>query len=115
PSRAGLLAAAIVLVDGGPGAALGLLVGNAAILVAFLDMLGLALLLVGIGTLVALGHVGLLKKKTGRGAGGTRASIGMKIGAGNRKNRSVTLYHHVRLTRAGPCRRTGIGAAGCPL
>src|SRR5690606_5999394 len=42
---AGLLAAAIVLVDGGPGTAFGLLVAHALFLVAFLDMLGLALLL----------------------------------------------------------------------
>ena len=46
--RAGLVAATAFLVDGGPGTALGFLLGNAAILVAFLDMLGLAFLLFGI-------------------------------------------------------------------
>jgi hypothetical protein len=47
--RAGFLAAAAFLVDGGPGPALGFLVGNATILVAFFDMLCLTLLLIGIG------------------------------------------------------------------
>src|SRR5690606_30445254 len=55
-ARAGLLAAARFLVHRRPGAALGLLVADAAILIAFLDMFGLALLLVGIAALVAAGH-----------------------------------------------------------
>src|SRR5690348_15902091 len=52
----GLLAAAVVLVHGRPGPALGLLVGDAALLVALGDMIGLALLLVGVFRLVATGH-----------------------------------------------------------
>jgi hypothetical protein len=46
---AGLLAATTLLVDGGPSATLGFFLGNATIFVAFLDVLGLAFLLVGIG------------------------------------------------------------------
>src|SRR6185503_7459991 len=53
----GVLAALVVLVDGGPGPALGFLPGNPALLVALLDVVGLALLLVGV--LVA-GHVVVL-------------------------------------------------------
>ena len=45
---AGLLAAAIIFVDGCPGPALGLLLRNPALLVALGYMVGLALLLVGI-------------------------------------------------------------------
>src|SRR5690606_37870091 len=55
---AGLLAAAILLVDRRPCAALGLLVRHPALFVAFLDVLGLALLLVGVGGLVSLAHGG---------------------------------------------------------
>jgi hypothetical protein len=55
-SRAGLVAAARLLVHRCPGTAFGLFVADTAILIAFLDMLGLALLLVGIFILVALGH-----------------------------------------------------------
>ncbi len=50
-SGTALLAAAILLVDGGPGPTLGFLLGYATALVGFLDMLGLALLLVSIGGL----------------------------------------------------------------
>jgi hypothetical protein len=46
---AGLLAATTLLVDGGPSKTLGFFLGNATIFVAFLDVLGLAFLLVGIG------------------------------------------------------------------
>ena len=53
---AGLLAAAVVLVDGCPGPALGLLLGHAALLVAFGDVIGLAFLLVGVFGLVAARH-----------------------------------------------------------
>src|SRR5690606_2786947 len=53
---AGLLAAALVLVDGGPGAAFGLFLLHAALLVAFLDVLGLAFLLRRVFGLVALRH-----------------------------------------------------------
>src|SRR5437762_13620779 len=53
---AGLLAAAVVLVDRRPGPPLGLLLGDAALFVAFGDVVGLALLLVGVLRLVALGH-----------------------------------------------------------
>src|SRR5262249_22585960 len=51
-----LLAAGIVLVDRGPGAPLGFLLADALLLVTFLDVLGLALLLVGVFRLAALGH-----------------------------------------------------------
>jgi len=40
------LAAAIILFDGGPGASLRLLLGNAALLIAFGDMISLTFLLV---------------------------------------------------------------------
>src|SRR5262249_43776554 len=53
---AALLAAVILLVDGGPGAALRLLFGNATLFVAFLNVLGLTLLLVGIAGFVAPRH-----------------------------------------------------------
>jgi hypothetical protein len=49
-----LLAAARLLVDGRPGATLGFLVAGPALLVALLDMLGLALLLVRVAALVRL-------------------------------------------------------------
>src|SRR5689334_10680856 len=45
---AGLLAAAIVLVHGRPGPALGFLLGDATLLIALGDVIGLALLLVGV-------------------------------------------------------------------
>jgi hypothetical protein len=45
---AGLLAAAIIFVDGCPGPALGLLLRNSTLLIALGYMVGLALLLVGI-------------------------------------------------------------------
>jgi hypothetical protein len=45
---AGLLAAAVHGVDGSPGAPLGLFFGQSASFVAFLDVLGLTLLLVGV-------------------------------------------------------------------
>ena len=47
-ARAALLAAAGFLVHRGPGAPLGLVRGDAALLVAFLDVLGLPFLLVGV-------------------------------------------------------------------
>jgi hypothetical protein len=53
---AGFLAAAAFLVDRRPGAAFGLLLGDAAVLIAFLDMFGLALLFVGVAALVAARH-----------------------------------------------------------
>ncbi len=53
---AGFLAATALLVDGSPGAGLGLLLGNATVFVAFLNVLSLALLFVGIGGFVTLGH-----------------------------------------------------------
>src|SRR3569623_939955 len=59
-ARAGLLAAAALLVDRRPGAALGLLLRDAAVLIALLDMLGLALLLVGVAAHVAARHGTLL-------------------------------------------------------
>src|SRR5687768_16732948 len=55
-ARAGQIAAARFLVDGRPGAPFGVRLGNALLLIAFLDVLGLALLLVGVGALVAAGH-----------------------------------------------------------
>src|SRR4051794_6008088 len=57
-TRAGFLAAPVVLVDGRPGAALGLLLGDAALLVALGDMVGLPLLLVGVFGFVAARHRG---------------------------------------------------------
>src|SRR5581483_7536841 len=59
-ARAALLAAAGLLVDRGPGAPLGLAPADAALLVAFLDVLGLALLLAGIARLIPAGHAHLL-------------------------------------------------------
>src|SRR5688572_2775067 len=53
---AGLLPAVVDLVHRRPGAALGLVVGHAAALVALLDVLGLAFLLVGILRLVSTWH-----------------------------------------------------------
>jgi len=55
-----LLAAAIILVHRRPGAPFGLLPGDAALLIALGDMVGLALLLVGIFTFIASGHLLLL-------------------------------------------------------
>jgi len=46
PAR--LFAAAVILVDRGPGAAFGFLLAHALLLVAFGDMVGLALLLGGV-------------------------------------------------------------------
>jgi Ca-activated chloride channel homolog len=59
--RAGLLGAAVLLVDGGPGAPLGLFLADAALLVAFLYVFGLAFLLAAVGGFIAPGHVDLLK------------------------------------------------------
>src|SRR3569623_2408073 len=59
-ARAGLHAAAALLADRRPGAALGRLLRDAAGLIALLDMLGLALLLVGVAALVAARHGTLL-------------------------------------------------------
>ena len=53
---AGALSAAIVFVDGRPGATFGLLLRNAAAFVALLDMLRLPFLLVGVFRLVAAWH-----------------------------------------------------------
>ena len=53
---AALLAAAVLLVDGRPGPRLGFVLGDAPLLVALLDVLGLALLLVGVRRLVAARH-----------------------------------------------------------
>jgi len=55
-ARAALLAAARFLVDGCPGSPGGFLGGDAALLVAFFDVLGLAFLLAGVGALIASGH-----------------------------------------------------------
>src|SRR5690606_33452134 len=51
-----LLAAAVVLVHGGPGAPLGLVLGYAALLIPLSDMIGLALLLAGIFGFFAAWH-----------------------------------------------------------
>src|SRR5436190_21748940 len=48
PRAAGLLAAAVVLVDRRPGPAFGLLLGDSLLLVAFGDLVGRARLLVGV-------------------------------------------------------------------
>src|SRR3984885_1444907 len=53
---AGLLSTAVVLVDRGPGATFGLLLRNAAALVALLDMLRFPVLLVGVFRLVSPRH-----------------------------------------------------------
>src|SRR5437868_5052932 len=58
-----LLAAPGLLVHRRPGARLGLVVGHAAGLVALLDVLGLAFLLVRIGRLVTAGHGALREWK----------------------------------------------------
>lgn len=56
----GFVAAAAFLVDSRPGTPFGFLLGDAAILVALLDMLGLAFLLVGIVGFVTFRHFCLL-------------------------------------------------------
>jgi len=53
---AGILAAAVILVDGRPGPAFGLLVRNALILVALRDVLGLAFLLFRVLGFVSARH-----------------------------------------------------------
>jgi hypothetical protein len=53
---AGALSAAVVFVDGRPGATLGFLLGNAAAFVALLDMLRFPFLLVGVFRLFAAWH-----------------------------------------------------------
>jgi hypothetical protein len=58
---AGLLSAASHIVDGGPGTALGFVLADTALLIAFLDVLGLAFLLAGVFRLVATGHGYLLR------------------------------------------------------
>src|SRR6266481_8138579 len=55
-ARAALVAAAGLLVDGRPCAPLGFLPADAAMLVAFLDVFGLAFLLVGVAGFVAARH-----------------------------------------------------------
>ena len=60
PSGASFLAAAIIFVNCSPGPALGLVVGYTLIFVAILDVFGLALLFVGVGIFIALGHFALL-------------------------------------------------------
>jgi len=60
PAGAGLVAAARFLVHRRPSAALSFFVADAAILIAFLDMRGLALLLIGIFVLVTPWHSALL-------------------------------------------------------
>src|SRR5436190_22318147 len=55
-SGATLLAAVGFLVDGGPGSALGFILGDAALFVTFLDMFGHSLLLAGITRFVSTGH-----------------------------------------------------------
>src|SRR5579863_10646122 len=57
---AGFLAAAVVLVDRGPGAALGLFLRYALVFVAFGNVVRLTLLLVGVFGFVAAGHGNLL-------------------------------------------------------
>lgn len=57
PARAALLTAVILLVDGGPCPALGFVLRNTALLVAFLDLRGLALLLAGVAGFVTTRHV----------------------------------------------------------
>src|SRR4029077_7979791 len=53
-----LLPAVGLFVYGRPGAPFGLLLRNAAVLIAFLDVFGLAFLLVGVTRFVAAGHRG---------------------------------------------------------
>jgi hypothetical protein len=69
-SGATLLAAVGLLVHGRPGTPLGFLFGNAAMLVAFLDVLGLALLLICITGLIAAWHRNLLSGFTSNRHGG---------------------------------------------
>jgi hypothetical protein len=57
---AGLFAAFVDLVDGRPGPAFGLAAREAALLITFLDVLGLTFFLVGIFRFVAAGHENLL-------------------------------------------------------
>src|SRR5258708_2726969 len=59
PAGSALLAAMGFLVDGRPGSAFRLVLGNTALLIAFFDVLGHSLLFVGIARLVATRHDGL--------------------------------------------------------
>src|SRR5690606_35094004 len=86
---AGFVATAIVLVDRGPGATLGFIGRDAPLFIALLDMLGLALLLVGIGGFVTLGHGSSPCMKRGRHGWDKGSAAISSAGAGNRKNRSV--------------------------
>lgn len=52
----GLLTAAVIFVDGRPGTALGFIFGNAAVFVAFGDVVGFAILLVSVLGFVTTGH-----------------------------------------------------------
>ncbi|MBR0806818.1 hypothetical protein JQ636_25035 [Bradyrhizobium japonicum] len=54
--RTTFLTAVSFFIDRGPGAPFGFLARYSAVLIAFLDMFGLTLLLVGITGLVATGH-----------------------------------------------------------
>src|SRR5271165_4702091 len=54
------LPAAVVLVDGGPGSSFGLLLRNAATLIAFRNVVGFALLLIRVFRFVAAWHACLL-------------------------------------------------------
>src|SRR5690606_1154958 len=68
-ARARLVAAAALLVDGRPRAGLGGFLRSSAFLVAFGDVLGLALLLVGVLVLVSSGHLATpLRPSVGTGA-----------------------------------------------
>lgn len=56
PARTGFFSTPVLLVDGRPCAFLGFFPGNAIVAVAFLDVLGLALLLVGVSGFVSSWH-----------------------------------------------------------
>src|SRR6266478_7689678 len=79
-TRAALVAAAGLLVDGRPCAPLGFLLADAAMLVSFLDVFGLAFLLVGVAGFIAARHgclpsmVRLPKLETRKRRGGFRQS-----------------------------------------
>jgi hypothetical protein len=64
---AALLAAVGLLVDGRPSSTLSLVVGDASLLVAFFDVLSLALLLVRVAGFIAARHVGLLGRDAFKG------------------------------------------------
>src|SRR5690348_16846308 len=109
-ARAGFLAAVILLVHGGPGAALRLLLAHAAILVALFDVVGFALLLGRIRALVASRH-SILPDSEGPSprAGPSQSACRTRLGAStlraaiDARARGAELHHsRIRLPEQRP-------------